>query len=198
MGGGVAVSERSRRAPRPGAVIERSTGPPLARRLTAHAAIHSFISLSLHLPTLLSIHVSDLSSVHPIIAPGITQTRQPWLSPLSPACQSCLSRSPRPPTYVPRSGPSLFCQEGRSTLLTSVALRFCCSVIARLPLLTPPTPLPPTPRCYQLSIHPILHSRSNYQPTGCGEPSLHLAAPSLGPGGSLERAVAGNTSLATA
>lgn len=140
MGGWRFQSVAGGRAPRPGAVIERSTGPPLARRLTAHAAIHSFISLSLHLPTLLSIHVSDLSSVHPIIAPGIIQTRQPWLSPLSPACQSCLPRSPRPPTYVPRSGPSLFCQEGRSTLSTSVALRFCCSVIARLPLLTTTPP----------------------------------------------------------
>lgn len=105
-GGG---SERSRRAPRPGAVIESSTSPPLSRRLTAHAAIHSFISPSLHLPTLLSMHVSDLSSVHPIIAPGITQTCQPWLSPLSPACQSCLSRSPCPPPHLcsPLRAPSV-------------------------------------------------------------------------------------------
>lgn len=157
-----------RRAPRPRAVIERSTGPPLARLLTAHAAIHSFISASLHLPTLLSIHVSDLSSAHPIIAPGITQTCQPWLPPLSPACQSCLSHSPcPPPPMLPTQAP-LRSAKGRSAPTTSITLRFRCSVIAGLPLLTP------HPAAANLSIHPTLHSCSNWVWGAFSPPCLAL------------------------
>lgn len=66
--------ERSAARPSPG------SAPP------TQPFIHSSIlSPSTHLP---SIHVSGLSSVRPIIAPGITLTRQSWLSPLSPARQS--------------------------------------------------------------------------------------------------------------
>ena len=84
VGGG---GERSRRAPRPGAVIERSAARPSPGSAPpTQPFIHSSIlSPSTHL---LSIHVSGLSSVRPIIAPGITLMRQSWLSPLSPARQS--------------------------------------------------------------------------------------------------------------
>lgn len=108
---------RSRRARRPGAVIERlAARPSPGCSPPTQPFIHSSVlSPSTHL---LPKHVSSLSSVHPIIAPGITLTRQRWLSPLSlPASLSVpLSLAPtsRPP------GPLSVWQGGGAHPTTSV------------------------------------------------------------------------------
>lgn len=69
-------------------MIERPAGPPLSRRLTAHAAIHSFIRpLSIRPP-------SPHTRVRPVVRPR--DYRASWLS---RACQSvlvALLASPRP------------------------------------------------------------------------------------------------------
>lgn len=108
---------RSRRAPRPGAVIERlAARPSLGCSPPTQPFIHSSVlSPSTHL---LPKHVSGLSSVHPIIAPGITLTRQHLLSPLSLPASLSVPLSSAPTSRPPR--PLSVWQEGGAHPTTSV------------------------------------------------------------------------------
>lgn len=108
---------RSRRAPRPGAVIERlAARPSPGCSLPTQPFIHSSVfSPSTHL---LPKHVSGLSSVHPIIAPGITLTRQRWLSPLSLPASLAVPLSLAPTSRPPR--PLSVWREGGAHPTTSV------------------------------------------------------------------------------
>lgn len=123
-GGGI---ERSRRAPRHRAVIERSAGPPLSRLLAAHAAIHSFIRRSLHQPT----HLSLQTRVRPIVGPLdyrlLSQGPHRRVTPgaLHFLLLVSLLHSPQPQPMLPHSDPSVLVRErGKAHPTISIPLGF--------------------------------------------------------------------------
>lgn len=123
-GGGI---ERSRRAPRHRAVIERSAGPPLSRLLAAHAAIHSFIRRSLHQPT----HLSLQTRVRPIVGPLdcrlLSQGPHRRVTPGALHCLLLVSllHSPQPQPTLPHSDRSVLVRErGKAHPTISITLGF--------------------------------------------------------------------------